>query len=60
MEGIDIFVIVQDHLETQPDVAYLDLAEHEISSLDTIKDLIGKFTHLEELNLAGNLFSNLP
>ena len=60
MEGVDIFEIVYEHFETQPDLTYLDLTEHEIKSLDSIVELIAQFTHLEELNLAGNLFTCLP
>jgi hypothetical protein len=40
MEGVDIFEIVYEHFETQPDITYLDLTEHEIKSLDSVVELI--------------------
>ena len=44
----------------QPELASVDLAEHEIEDLTPLVPILGKFEHLTELNLSNNFFTHLP
>jgi Leucine-rich repeat (LRR) protein len=59
-EQPDVFSMLMQVLEEQPEIQQLDLAEHEIDDLEPLVEIIAQLPNLEELNLSDNLFQVLP
>ena len=60
IESDDTCNFLRQMLASHPETRLLDLSERKIAHLDSLVEPIGKFSALEDLNLADNLLTHLP
>jgi Leucine-rich repeat (LRR) protein len=61
-EPLQFYILIDQTLKDAPDSTFIDLSDQNIDddALEQIAPSIALLTNLEELNLSGNLFTQLP
>jgi Leucine-rich repeat (LRR) protein len=61
-EPLQFYILIDQTLKDAPESTFIDLSDQNIDddALEQIAPSIALLTNLEELNLSGNLFTQLP
>jgi Leucine-rich repeat (LRR) protein len=61
-EPLQFYILIDQTLKDAPDSTFIDLSDQNIDddALEQIAPSIALLSNLEELNLSGNLFTQLP